>query len=136
MFGLEDERLGADLQDGGRLQRRGDRKQCELRRNQLSVLRNPVLTVNEFQAAAEVQSLRTGEDALRHLCFLERCVCSDEACVCYQEAGGIVEQAAEATAEVSLQEGRVFRRHDLRVVGDQAAGDLSAVQFTCSTDGL
>lgn len=59
VFCLEDKRLGADLQDGRRLQRRGDGEQSELRRNQRPVLRQAVLTVEELQAAAEVQGLET-----------------------------------------------------------------------------
>lgn len=49
----------------------------------------------------------------------------------YQEAGGVVEQAAETTAEVSLQEGRVFWRDGLRVVGHQVAADLCRALLTC-----
>lgn len=45
-------------------------------------------------------------------------------CELYQEAGRVVEQAAEAAAEVSLQEGRVLRRDGLWVIGDHVAGDL------------
>lgn len=59
VFGLEDERLGADLQDGWRLQWCGDGEQGELRGHQRPVLRHPVLTVEELEAAAEVQGLRT-----------------------------------------------------------------------------
>lgn len=59
VFGLEDERLGADLQDGWRLHRRGDGEQSGLRRNQRPVFRQPVLAVDELQAAVEVQSLET-----------------------------------------------------------------------------
>lgn len=55
--------------------------------------------------------------------------------MCYQETRGVVEQAAEAAAEVSLQEGGVFWRHGLRViVGDVA--DFCRVQVTCNGEYL
>lgn len=58
VFGLEDQRLGADLQDGRLLQRSGDGEQSQLRGDQRAILRHPVLTVEELQAAAEVQGLK------------------------------------------------------------------------------
>lgn len=59
MFGLEDQRLGADLHDGRRLHRSGDAEQSELRGNQRPVFGHPVLTVDQLQSAAEVQGLET-----------------------------------------------------------------------------
>lgn len=44
----------------------------------------------------------------------------------YQEAGGVVEEAAEPAAEVSLQERRVFRRDGVRVVSHDVGADLGA----------
>lgn len=49
----------------------------------------------------------------------------------YQEAGGVVEEAAETTAEVSLQEGRVFWRDGLGVIGQHVCADLNRVLLTC-----
>lgn len=49
----------------------------------------------------------------------------------YQEAGGVVEEAAEAAAEVSLQEGRVFWRDGLGFVGQHVGADLNRVLVTC-----
>lgn len=78
VFGLEDERLGADLQDGRRLHLRGDAEQSELRGNQRPVLRQPVLTVEELQAAAEVQGLETNTQSsltssFKHLVQQDQC---------------------------------------------------------------
>ena len=112
MFRLEEERLGADLQDGRLLQRSGDGEQSELRGNQRPVLRHSVLTLEELQAAVEVQGLKTNTQ-IRTRGFragstlLVKAAVRYNSGVCYQEAGGVVEQAAETTAEVSLQEGRV-----------------------------
>lgn len=58
VFGLEDEGLGADLQDGWLLQRSSDGEQGQLWRNQLPVLGHPVLAVKKLQAAVEVQGLK------------------------------------------------------------------------------
>lgn len=49
----------------------------------------------------------------------------------YQEAGGVVQEAAEAAAEVSLQEGGVFRRDGLRVVGQHVGADLNRALVSC-----
>lgn len=57
VFGLEEQRLGADLHDGGRLHGRGHGEERQLWVHQRPVLRHPVLAVDEFQAAAEVQRL-------------------------------------------------------------------------------
>lgn len=53
-------------------------------------------------------------------------------CVFYQEARGVVEQAAETAAEVSLQEGGVLWRDGLGVVGHHVAADLCRALLTCS----
>lgn len=45
----------------------------------------------------------------------------------YQESRGVIEEAAETAAEVSLQERRVFRRDGLQIVGHHVGADLSAV---------
>ena len=57
-------------------------------------------------------------------------------CELYQEAGRVVEQAAEAAAEVSLQEGRVLRRDGLWVIGDHVAADLCWVLLTCRKEPI
>lgn len=59
VFGLEQERLAADLQDGWWLHWSGDGEQSELRGNQGPILWHPVLTVEELEAAVELQGLRT-----------------------------------------------------------------------------
>lgn len=64
VFGLKQQRLGADLHDGRRLHGRGDSKERQLRVDQRAVVRHPVLAVDEFQAPAEVQRLR-GRDESR-----------------------------------------------------------------------
>lgn len=48
-----------------------------------------------------------------------------------QKAGGVVQEAAEATHKVPLQEGRVLRRKLFRVVGEQRR---AAVWFHLWTD--
>lgn len=50
----------------------------------------------------------------------------------YQEAGRVVEQAAQAAAEVPLQEGRVLWRDDMRVVAHYVTADLRVALVTCS----
>lgn len=70
VFGLEDERLGADLHDGWRLHRCGNGEQSELWGNQRPVLRHAVLTVDEFQAATEVQGLETSKGSRAKLTYM------------------------------------------------------------------
>lgn len=57
MFGSEDHVLGSDLQDGRRLQRRGDGEERQLGRDLGSVFLPVVLPVEELQPALDVQRL-------------------------------------------------------------------------------
>lgn len=57
VFGSEDHVLGSDLQDGRRLQRRGDGEERQLGRDLCSVFLSVVLPVEELQPALNVQRL-------------------------------------------------------------------------------
>lgn len=80
--------------------------------------------MDQLQAAAEIQGLETNREDGLEITFKTSWHQTLMICELYQEAGRVVEQAAEAAAEVSLQEGRVLRRDGLWVIGDHVAGDL------------
>lgn len=53
--------------------------------------------------------------------------------VSHQEAGGVVQQAAEAAAEVPLQEGGVLGGDRLGVVGHDVGADLRRALLACGS---
>lgn len=65
MFGPEDHVPGPDLQDGGRLEGRGDGEQGELRRAAALAVA-PHLTVEELESTLDVQRLRGAEQISIH----------------------------------------------------------------------
>lgn len=80
--------------------------------------------MDQLQAAAEIQGLEMNTEDGLDVIFETSWLQTQMICELYQEAGRVVEQAAEATAEVSLQEGRVLWRDVLWVVGHHVAADL------------
>lgn len=62
VFGSEDHVLGADLQDGRRLEGRGYSKQGQLGRGLTAVIQSSVLSVEELQATLEIQCLEKCPD--------------------------------------------------------------------------
>lgn len=65
MFGPEDHVPGPDLQDGGRLEGRGDGEQGELRRAAALAVA-PHLTVEELESTLDVERLRGAEQISIH----------------------------------------------------------------------
>lgn len=91
--------------------------------------------MDQLQAAVEVQGLESKRSVqILHKTVSDPFISEGQrrSFGLYQEAGGVVEEAAETTAEVSLQGGRVFWRDVLRVVDRHVSADLCGVLLICT----